>query len=71
VVAMIISGAAIHCDGHGKCGLLVTQTFLHFLARLAAPFYRHRVSTNLTGISLINSQRTPHCVLRSFLPCGK
>jgi len=52
---MIISGAAIHCDGHGKCGLLATQTFLHFLAGLAAPppsFYRHRVSTNLTCTSL-------------------
>jgi hypothetical protein len=60
---MIIRGAAIHCDGHGKFGLLVAT-------RLSS-FYRHRVSTNLTGISLINSQRTPCCVLRCFLPRGK
>jgi hypothetical protein len=62
---MIISGAAIHCDGHGKCGLLVAQTFLQFLAGLAAfppPFYRHLVSTNLTGISLINFYA--HALLR-------
>ena len=34
---MIIRGAAIHCDGHGKCGLLVAQSFLRSLARLATP----------------------------------
>lgn len=70
---MIISGAAIHCDGHGKCGLLVTQTFLHFLAGLAAPppsFYRHRVSTNLSGISLINSQRTLTAYCNLSCPAG-
>lgn len=71
---MIICGAPIHCDGHGKCGLLVTQTFRDSLAGLAAlpsSFYRHRVSTNLTGISLINSTRRPSCVWRCFMPRGK
>jgi hypothetical protein len=71
---MIIRGAAIHCDGHGKCGLFVTQAFLHSPAGLAAPpssFYRHRVSTYPAGISLITSTRTPYCVLRCFLTCEK
>jgi hypothetical protein len=51
---MIIHGATIHRDGHGKCGLLVPQ-ILHCLAGLAALpplFHCHPVSTNLTGTTI-------------------
>jgi len=57
---MIVHGAAIHRDGHGKCGLLATQTFLHSLPGLAAPlsaFSQNCVSANPTGISLNSSPR--------------
>jgi hypothetical protein len=65
---MIISGATIHCDGHGKCGLLVAQTFLHFLAGLAAPppsFYRHRVSTK--PYRHLSDQFSTHASLRAAI----
>ena len=34
---MIIHGAAIHRDEHGKCGLLPTQSFLHVPAGFTTP----------------------------------
>lgn len=47
---MIIRGAAIHRDGHGKCGLLVTRVFLHSQAGLATPpsaFCQHESDRHL------------------------
>jgi hypothetical protein len=61
---MIIRGAVIHRDGHGKCGLLFHQIF-HSLAGLAASsfsFSSSRDSTKLADIAPIDSLQTFCCV---------
>ena len=63
---MIIPGAAIHRDGHGKRGLLVTPTFRHCIIPLdVSPFcYPKRLSAKLTGSSLIISLQQAYSVLQ-------
>lgn len=53
---MIIRGAVIHRDGHGKCGLLPTHSFLQTQAGLtsaASSFCREELRTQPIGASLI------------------
>ena len=63
---MILPGAAIHRDGHGKCGLLLTPTFRHYIIPLdASPFcYPERLSAKVAGISLIISRQQARSVLQ-------
>lgn len=63
---MIIPGAAIHLDGHGKRGLLVTPTFRHCIIPLdVSPFCsRKRLSAKLTGTSIIISLQQAYSVLQ-------
>lgn len=64
---MIIPGAAIHRDGHGKCGLLFTPTFRHCIIPFdASPFCsRKRLSAKLTGSSLIISLQQAYRVFHT------
>jgi len=60
---MVIRGAAIHRDGHGKCGLFPTRGFLHSPAGLT-PFpssYFRRQPPLLSPLS-----RMRHRVVRFF-----
>lgn len=63
---MIIPGAAIHRDGHGKCGLIFTPTFRHCIIPFdASPFCsRKRLSAELTGSSVIISLQQGYRVLQ-------
>ncbi len=63
---MIIPRAAIHRDGHGKCGLLFTPTFCHCIVPFdASPFCsRKRLSAKLTGSSLSISLQQAYSVLQ-------
>jgi hypothetical protein len=58
--------AAIHRDGHGKCGLLLTPAFRHCIIPFdASPFCsRKRLSVKLTGSFLIISLQQAYSVLQ-------
>ena len=69
---MIIRGAAIHRDGHGKCGLLVTQIFLRSLAGLATPpsaFCQHESDRHLPEQSYTNQCSAQALLRRAIFSC--